>query len=158
MRYAHTLARLKPWGLLGRTFRAFPLTSGRMRYAPTLDRLYLGVDESCASCIFAHIRAYAIRPYTCSIEILGLLDCVLLVFSLTSGRMRYAPTLVRLKLRLTISRQNRQMNSSDAGTGHTKPSNELILPWYGCDKTLKRFATMLTRVTQKGQTIPFTPR
>ena len=112
----------------------------------------------CYHFVFVHLRAYAIRPYTCSIEILGLLDCVLLVFSLTSGRMRYAPTLVRLKLRLTISRQNRQMNSSDAGTGHTKPSNELILPWYGCDKTLKRFATMLTRVTQKGQTIPFTPR
>ena len=125
MRYAPTLVRLKSWdcwvvrfcvfdhirayairpyscsveilGLLGSTFRAFSITSGRMRYAPTLDRLYLGVDESCASCIFAHIRAYAIRPYTCSVEILGLLGCTFRAFSLIWGRMRYARTFVRLK-------------------------------------------------------------
>ena len=50
--------------------------------------------------VFAHIRAYAIRPYTCSVEFLTMLVCVLVSFSLTSGRMRYAPTLVRILSRL----------------------------------------------------------
>ena len=45
---------------------------------------------------FAHIRAYAIRPYTCSIDFGYLWGCVMIPFSPTSGRMRYAPTLVRL--------------------------------------------------------------
>ncbi len=45
---------------------------------------------------FAHMRAYAIRPYTCSIEILAMLVCVSVSFSPTSGRMRYVPTPVRL--------------------------------------------------------------
>ncbi|MDY5772107.1 MAG: hypothetical protein SPK32_01495, partial [Bacteroidaceae bacterium] len=44
---------------------------------------------------FAHFRAYAIRPYTCSVKtwMIRWWDGGLL--SLTSGRMRYAPTLVR---------------------------------------------------------------
>ena len=44
---------------------------------------------------FAHFRAYAIRPYTCSVmaRVERWWDDGLL--SLTSGRMRYAPTLVR---------------------------------------------------------------
>ena len=46
--------------------------------------------------ISAHVRAYAIRPYTCSIEFWAVLVCVLIPFSPTSGRMRYAPTHVRL--------------------------------------------------------------
>ena len=45
---------------------------------------------------FAHIRAYAIRPYTYSVDFRDLLGCVLISISLTSGRMRYAPTHVRL--------------------------------------------------------------
>ena len=74
------------------------LTSGRMRYAPTPVRLYFGIDWVVCwfrfrsfegvcdtplhmfGCIlglvglrddsvFAHIRAYAIRPYTCSLII-----------------------------------------------------------------------------------------
>ena len=127
-------------GLLGRTILAFSLTSGRMRYAPTLVRLKSwgcwvntsckfirykhhisvkfakrcrGVSHTpsmaaklhvrgwwfvgCYHFIFNHVRAYAIRPYTCSAEILGLLGRVLLAFSITSGRMRYAHTFVRLK-------------------------------------------------------------
>ena len=51
----------------------------------------------CYHFIIVHLRAYAIRPYICSIEILGLMGRTFLAFSLTSGRMRYAPTLVRLK-------------------------------------------------------------
>ena len=46
--------------------------------------------------VFAHIRAYAIRPYTCSVDFWDWLGCWLVSYSLTSGRMRYAPTLVRL--------------------------------------------------------------
>ena len=46
--------------------------------------------------VFAHVRAYAIRPYTCSIDFGYLWGCVMIPFSPTSGRMRYAPTLVRL--------------------------------------------------------------
>ena len=45
---------------------------------------------------FAHIRAYAIRPYTCSIDFRVLLCCVMISISPASGRMRYAPTPVRL--------------------------------------------------------------
>ena len=47
--------------------------------------------------ISAHMRAYAIRPYTCSVKNDGVLGGVLVSSSPTSGRMRYAPTLVRLK-------------------------------------------------------------
>ena len=53
----------------------------------------------CVRChyfIFAHVRAYAIRPYTCSVEFFVLLGCGLVSYSPTSGRMRYAPTPVRL--------------------------------------------------------------
>ena len=46
--------------------------------------------------VFAHIRAYAIRPYTCSVDFWDWLGCWLVSYSLTSGRMRYAPTPVRL--------------------------------------------------------------
>ena len=46
--------------------------------------------------IFAHIRAYAICSYTYSVDFWVLLGCVMISFSLTSGRMRYAPTPVRL--------------------------------------------------------------
>ena len=46
-------------------------------------------------CLFAHVRAYAIRPYTCSLN-LWPGRCICVACSLTSGRMRYAPTLVRL--------------------------------------------------------------
>ena len=113
------------WGLLGCMLFPFPPTWGRIAYALTLVRLisgfycvawwfhfrphqgvcdtplhlfgwfpgfiWLGDDF-----IFAHIRAYAIRPYTCSIDFRDLLGCVLISISLTSGRMRYAPTHVRL--------------------------------------------------------------
>ena len=47
--------------------------------------------------VFAHVRAYAIRPYTCSIDFWDMLGCVSVPFSPTSGRMRYAPTPVRVK-------------------------------------------------------------
>ena len=50
----------------------------------------------CVGFIFARMRAYAIRPYTCSIEFLAMLVCVLVSFSLAWGHMRYAPTPVRL--------------------------------------------------------------
>ena len=96
-----------------------------MRYAPTPVRLISGVDwvmhwfhfrSHQGVCdtplhlfdcffgfivlgddfIFAHIRAYAIRPYTYSVDFRDLLCCVMISISPTSGRMRYAPTLVRL--------------------------------------------------------------
>ena len=80
-----------------------------MRYAPTPVRLISGVDWfACWShfrpregvcdtplhlfgcflgfvglrvgSVFAHMRAYAIRPYTCSIEIIALLVSVLVPF------------------------------------------------------------------------------
>ena len=118
------------WGVLGGMFVSFPPTSGRMRYAPTLVRLksrlywdmcwfhfrsfqgvcdtplhlfgwnrgYIGV---CVGSVFAHLRAYAIRPYTCSVEIDDLLGYVLVLvlvsFPLILGRMRYAATVVRRK-------------------------------------------------------------
>ena len=57
------------------------------------------VDETVVEwwAAFAHIRAYAIRPYTCSVKtrMIRWWDGGLL--SLTSGRMRYAPTPVRLQ-------------------------------------------------------------
>ena len=103
----------------------FSPTSGRMRYAPTPVRLIFGIgwvagwfrfrsfEGVCdtplhmfdcflglvglgVGFVFAHIRAYAIRPYTCSIDFWDMLVCVFVSFSLTSGRMRYAPTHVRL--------------------------------------------------------------
>ena len=81
----------------GLVFVPFPPTSGRMRYAPTLVRLISGVYwVVCVGLIFAHLRAYAIRPYTCSVEIEAILGYVLIPFPPTSGRMRYASTPVRL--------------------------------------------------------------
>ena len=44
-------------------FVACSLTSGRMRYAPTLVRLIVGRGGD-FRCAFAHVRAYAIRPYS----------------------------------------------------------------------------------------------
>ena len=105
---------------------SFSPTSGRMRYAPTLVRLktmlywvmgwshfrpHQGVCDTplhpfdwnlgdiglLVDSIFAHLRAYAIRPYTCSIDFGDWLVCVLVSFPPMSGRMRYAPTHVRLK-------------------------------------------------------------
>ena len=54
---------------------SFPPTSGRMRYAPTPIRLksWGGGVGSRTGFTYAHFRAYAIRPYTCLVEILGLL-------------------------------------------------------------------------------------
>ena len=100
---------------------SFSLAWGRMRYAPTPVQLnfwrcwfacwfhfrshegicdtplhlfdWIPVDVGLCVCFFfAHMRAYAIRPYTCSIEFLAMLVCVLVSFSPTWGRMRYAPT------------------------------------------------------------------
>ena len=94
---------------------------GRMRYAPTLVRLIFG-RGGVFRCAFAHVRAYAIRPYTCSLNrwagrrfsLLvrsrqGVCDTPLHLFAIflggavyfvacspSSGRMRYAPTPVRL--------------------------------------------------------------
>ena len=50
--------------------------------------------------VFAHVRAYAIRPYTRLFKNDGDVFVVIIPFSLTSGRMRYAPTLIRLLSRL----------------------------------------------------------
>ena len=44
-------------------FVACSLTSGRMRYAPTPVRLIFGRGGDFL-CLFAHVRAYAIRPYS----------------------------------------------------------------------------------------------
>ena len=113
-------------GILFIVIVPFSLTWGRMRYAPTPVRLISGIDWVggwfrfrpregvcdtplhlfdwkhcfvgwCVGFVFAHMRAYAIRPYTCSVKNDALLVGVLVSFSPTSGRMRYAPTLVRLK-------------------------------------------------------------
>ena len=65
-----------------------------MRYAPTLVRLIVGRGGD-FRCLFAHVRAYAIRPYTCSINLWAGRRFALLVRP-RGGRMRYAPTLVRL--------------------------------------------------------------
>ena len=35
-----------------------------MRYAPTLVRLKSWIDWGCVGFVFAHMRAYAIRPYS----------------------------------------------------------------------------------------------
>ena len=110
MRYAPTHVRLLSWSntinhytcsvvfwdMLVCVFVSFSPTSGRMRYAPTHVRLILGLIGLCVCFVFAHIRAYAIRPYTCSIDFWCLLGWWLVSFSPTSGRMRYAPTPVRL--------------------------------------------------------------
>ena len=47
--------------------------------------------------VFAHLRAYAIRPYTCSIDFRVCLGSVSFSFSPTWGRMRYAPTTIHSK-------------------------------------------------------------
>ena len=65
-----------------------------MRYAPTPVRLIIGWDGYFFACSLTW-RAYAIRPYTCSLN-LWPGRCICVACSLTSGRMRYAPTLVRL--------------------------------------------------------------
>ena len=54
------------WSGLAIFFACSP-TSGRMRYAPTLVRLIVGRGGD-FRCAFAHVRAYAIRPYTCSLN------------------------------------------------------------------------------------------
>ncbi len=102
-------------------FRACSLTSGRMRYAPTcllivrrgvgllhfvLVRAFEGVCDTplhvyclfvvglgrCGSCLFAAVKAYAIRPYMFTVCSWWGWGVAFLVCSLTSGRMRYAPT------------------------------------------------------------------
>ena len=103
---------------------SYSLFSGRMRYAPTVVRWYswvcwivgwlrfrsfegvcdtplhmfdwfLGYVGLGVGSIFAHFRAYAIRPYTCSIINDNVMLGNIIPFSPTSGRMRFAPTHVR---------------------------------------------------------------
>ena len=91
---------------------SFSPTSGRMRYAPTPVRLktmlcwfahwfrfrsregvcdtplhlfvyFTGYIGLCVGSVFAHMRAYAIRPYTYSIENIALLVGVLVSFPST---------------------------------------------------------------------------
>ena len=64
-------------------------------------------DVRCCGFMFAAVRAYAIRPYTCSIEILGMLGDGLVPFSLFSGRMRYAPTVFLRKTICVAYNENR---------------------------------------------------
>ena len=96
MQYAPTLVRLKSgldWGMDGLHFRPH---QGVCDTPLHLFDYYWGFIGLGVGFVFAHLRAYAIRPYTCSIDFWDLLGCVLVPFSLTSGRMRYAPTHVRL--------------------------------------------------------------
>ena len=98
-------------GMVGGGLVPFSLTSGRMRYAPTLVRLIswvcwigdglrfrsfqgvcdtpLHLFDDILGCVglqvgfvFALFRAYAIRPYTCSIDFLGMVGWGLIPFSL----------------------------------------------------------------------------
>ena len=91
---------------------SFPLTSGRMRYAPTPVRLKSGlhwvkiqsqIDRFNHRVIIEsngkYVGAYRIRPSRRRTRSFndGIMFAVNISFPLTSGRMRYAPTLVRLK-------------------------------------------------------------
>ena len=71
----------------------------------------------------------------------GVLFAVIISFSPIWGRMRYAPTHVRLKTNQTTSWQNHQINRDDADTGYTKPSKRSRRCWLGSHKTLKTVAT-----------------
>ena len=111
MRYAPTLVRLKSWGCWVNT--TYKIIRFKHHISVNLAKRCRGVSHTpstaaklhvrgwwfvgCYHFVFAHLRAYAIRPYICSIEILGLLGRTFRAFSITSGRMRYAPTFVRLK-------------------------------------------------------------
>ena len=96
------------------------------------------------------VGAYRIRPSRRRKSTSN--ECVMFVviisFSPTWGRMRYAPTHVRLNFGLTSSWQNRRNGCDDADTGHTKPSKRSWRCWLGSHKTLKTIVTTLTRVTQ----------
>ena len=98
--------------LLGYALIPFPLTSGRMRYAPTPVRLLTWLNT--------------VNHYTCSIKNDALLGDGLFPFSPTSGRMRYAPTVVRLFLGLnTVNHYPRSMGI------HTKKTAYYVstTPW-----------------------------
>ena len=116
-----------------------------MRYAPTLDRLYLGVDESCASCVFDHIRAYAIRPYTCSIEIEA--NYIATKPSNELQRCWYGShkTLKWTHSALVRMWQNPQTIRDDAVSGYTKGSNHSVHPQIGLHKRAVAVATMKLR-------------
>ena len=145
---------------------SFPLTSGRMRYAPTPVRLKSGlhwvkiqsqIDRFNHRVIIEsngkYVGAYRIRPPRRGKSTWN--ECVMFVviisYSLTWGRMRYAPTPVRCFLGLTSSWQNRRNGCDDADSGYTKPSKRLRRCWLGSHKTLKTIVTTLTRVTQNPQ-------
>ena len=73
MRYAPTLVRLISWvWWIGGLFR-FRSFQGVCDTPLRLFGVYLGYVGLGVGCVFALFRAYAIRPYTCSIEILGML-------------------------------------------------------------------------------------
>ena len=55
---------------------ATSLTSGRMRYAPTLVRSFHGYNDGCWTCYFAAVRAYALAPLHLLGDFMGILMVV----------------------------------------------------------------------------------
>ena len=89
------------------------------------------------------VGAYRIRPSwrgNCMFDECVMLG-VIIPFSLTWGRMRYAPTPVRLNFGLTISWQNRRNGCDDADSGHTKPPKRSWRRWLGSHKTVETIVT-----------------
>ena len=109
------------------------------------------VQALCYPCIDRRcVGAYRIRPpwRGCCMFDGGILFAVIISFSPTSGRMRYAPTLVRLlSWPNTINHYTCSIEFW-ADNVMTKPSKRLRRCCLGSHKTLETVATMLTRVTQ----------
>ena len=101
--------------------------------------------------VFAHVRAYAIRPYTCSIDFGDWLGCVLVPYSPTSGRMPVRHTPVRLLSWPNTINHYPCSIEFWADNIMTKPPKRLRRCWLGLHKTAETIVTTLTRVTQNPQ-------
>ena len=95
----------------------------------------------CHHFVFAHVRAYAICPYTCSIEFWA--DNIMTKPPKRSWRrwLGLHKTLKTVATILTRVTQNPQNGCDDADSGHTKPSKRLRRCWLGSHKTLETVAT-----------------
>ena len=105
----------------------------------------LGVDGSYVSCVFAHIRAYAIRPYTCSIEIEA--NYIATKPSNELQRCWYGShkTIKWTHSALIRMWQNPQTICDDADSGYTKGSNHSVHPQIGLHKRAVAVATTKLR-------------
>ena len=93
-----------------------------MRYAPTVVRLILVLIGGWVGFISAHMRAYAIRPYTCSVDFGIDWGCVGFIFAHVRA---YAirPYSCSVENEPNNIMTKHRTNRDDADTGMTKGSN-----------------------------------